>query len=138
MKIDVPNLCFPATDSTHFNTDSIELVASLRQVCIGQKAIFTCTVHGVVSYWEIKSHTSDLQFTVGALSLLKEQGRFSVQVVNSSLDENSFVRSTLSVTADEAQNGTQINCTSNDGGVESVVLHLASKLYNTNNSMSTS
>ena len=130
--------CFPVTDSTPFNTDSIELVHPVRQVCIGQMTTFTCTVHGVVSYWEIKSHTLDLQFTVGALSLLKKQGRFSVQVVNSSLDENSFICSTLSVIADEGQNGTQINCTSNDGGVESALLHIAGKLYDTNNSISTS
>ena len=109
---------------------TIDLVPPVGPICIGQLATFACTVHDVVSYWVIRPHTLDIdvQFTVAAHSMADEILGFFVEVVNSSLEGNSFVLSTLSVTADEAQNGTQINCTSNDGGVESVVLHIAGKL----------
>lgn len=97
-----------STDSDH----QLNVNINGKPACPGEKVIFTCTVPGVVLFWDSDAFT---RITMSTASAPTKHGDFAARIVNVvSCGQHRSLTSSLTVTARSELNGTEVTCTDVD------------------------
>lgn len=97
-----------STDSDH----QLNVNVNGKPACPGEEVIFTCTVPGVVLFWDSDAFT---RITMSTASAPTKHGDFAARIVNVvSCDRHRSLTSSLTVTARPELNGTEVTCTDVD------------------------